>query len=173
MLQDSTAWVSLTPPPCEHPYEQNCWAPCTYLVIHINLQTVQRMKPHKIFFSESTTEGGGDGRRWYFGQDYCRLVQSDEVASWSKKCKQHCPCTCMPGCSFLLILQRGSRQGVCLRTYNLQVWWVFSWDSYSLLIWNSHRYWWDMYYILVLSVIASLPEAEQTWSQGYQNTSTG
>lgn len=96
ILQGNTALVSPTPPACEHLCVQLCWALCACHIIHINLHTIGKMKPHKIFFSESTTNAGGDGRRWYFGQDYCGLVQCDEVASWSKDYKQHFPCTRMP-----------------------------------------------------------------------------
>lgn len=103
MLQDRTVLVSPTPPGWEHPYVQLCWAPRACQVIHITLQTMGRMKPHRIFFSESTTKARGDGRRGCLRQGYCGLVQSDKVARWSKECKQHCPCTWMSGCSFPLI----------------------------------------------------------------------
>lgn len=51
----------------------------------------------------------------HFGQYHSGKViadSSDEVARESKECKQHCPCTCMSGCSFQLIFERGSGQGV-------------------------------------------------------------
>lgn len=66
---------------------------------------------------------------------------------------------------------RGRRQRICLRRYNLQVWWVFSWESFFLLIRNSHRHWWAIYCILVLSLCLFLrhsrhdPKATKTLPQ--------
>lgn len=57
------------------------------------------------------------------------LIQSDEVARWNKESKQHCPCTCMSGCSFQLVFERGSGQG-----FSGDTGFKFDWYSPEILI---------------------------------------
>lgn len=169
ILQDNTALVSPTPPACEHPYVQLCWALCACHIIHINLQKMGRMKPHKIFFSESTTKAGGDGRTWYFGQG---LLWEGSVW-WRRKLEQ--------GLQTALSLHLNVRMQLPSDTVKRQKAEDLSQDIQPSGLVGILRFLFPsgleftqvlVSYVLHSCVIVSLPEAEQTWSQGYQNTST-